>query len=336
MKKFLLVLLLVIVLGGAFLYFYLPSYLSKTTIEKETEFVVSEGSSFTAVANKLKEQGLINSAEWFKLQGKDIATKIKPGTYLLEPEDSFEDIFEKLQQGEKEDKIVLTIPEGFTLNQIAQRVESLGISTKEDFIEETENYYINNLKEEYKNEKMYFSLEGHLFPDTYHFTSKNNVKDVVNLLADTMEKVWNGADQGKAEGLGFTKHEVLTIASLIEREAYNDEERARIAGVIYNRIKIGMPLQIDASVIYAKGKGREHQVKVLLNDLKIEDPYNTYVIKTLPPGPIASPGKKSIEAALNPETHDYYYYVMGENGHDFSKTFDEHVKKADKYRKSSN
>ena len=139
--------------------------------------------------------------------------------------------------------------------------------------------------------------------------------------------------KARAKELGLDVNQVVTIASLIEREAANDKERSRIAGVIYNRLKIGMPLQVDAAVIYAVTKGQKNIETVYYDTLKVESKYNTYLNKGIPPGPIASPGKPSIEAALYPEKHDYLYYVANGNAHVFSKTYEEHLENVKKYIK---
>lgn len=138
------------------------------------------------------------------------------------------------------------------------------------------------------------------------------------------------------EELNLTKNEVLTIASLIERESYNDEEREIVSGVIYNRLNLPMELQIDATVIYGKGEGKEHMTRVLYSDLKEDNPYNTYRNQGLPPGPIASPGKNSIHAALYPEDHNYLFYVLSENhdGHVFAETYEEHLVNERAYKDS--
>jgi UPF0755 protein len=157
-------------------------------------------------------------------------------------------------------------------------------------------------------------------------------EDIVNQLARTMDNVFTEEYTKKARELGFSKHEVLTIASLIEREAKHNDERATIGGVIYNRLKKDMLLQIDATVIYGMGKGKEHKT-VYQSELDKPGPFNTYTEKGLPPGPIASPGKESIEAALYPEEHNYLYYVLRpeENEHVFNETYNEHLKDRAKY-----
>lgn len=336
MKKLLYILLLVMVAAVAGIAF-LPSYLSVTSIEEPIEITIPKGATMNHVTEQLYEKGIIRNKLWFKYQAKNnqVDRSIKPGTYVITPDFTFEKIFELLIKGNVEVPVVLTIPEGWTLYQIAERVESMGFGTVDEFIEATKEYHSTN-NYDFSTDRLFFEMEGYLYPDTYHFTASQGVKDVVNRLAKTMEDQFTAAYLQRADELGLTKHQVLTIASLIEREAYHDGERAAISGVIYNRINKGMLLQIDATVIYAVGEGKEHINRVLYSHLESQNPYNTYVHAGLPPGPIAAPGKASIEAALYPESHDFLYYVLGQDGHVFGKTYEEHLKNVANYRKIIN
>lgn len=330
MKKILLFIIIFGLLGLAAVTF-LPSYLSETTNNEEVSITVKKGSNLSTVAENLYENGVIRSKLWFRYKGQDISMKIKPGTYEIETGLNIEDIFEIIQKGEQEKQVSITFPEGFILYQFAQRVEEAGLGTADEFIEASENYFISK-GYDFDTENLYFSMEGYLFPDTYYFTEKQSMDQIVSKLVSTMDSVFTDDYRARAEELGLSLHQVLTIASLIEREAYNDAERAAISGVIHNRLDIDMLLQIDATVIYGLGEGKEHKTRVLYADLEKDNPYNTYRNIGLPPGPIASPGKNSIEAALYPEDHDFFYYVLGDNGHVFSKTYAEHQRNVSKYR----
>lgn len=331
MRKSILILILIaiIILISAIT---LPRYLSKTTNNEEVKIVVEQGDNLRDIANKLYELGVIRSRNYFYYKGKSIGNDIKTGEYKVEPNMTFEEIYKLLTIGGETYTINVTFPEGFTLYQFATKLEENGLVDKDKFIAATENYFDENLSDEVDNKDMYFSLEGYLFPDTYFFSKNQNEADIVAMLTRTLNDKWTQEMEDQLIKMDRTKHEILTIASLIEREAYNDDERATIAGVIYNRLEVGMPLQIDASVIYGKGKGKEHSSVLTKNDLIEPNPYNTYVNVGLPPGPIASPGLNSIIAALYPEEHEYFYYVMGENGHVFSKTYEEHLKNVENYR----
>lgn len=332
MKKFLYILIIVVILGiTSFL--FIPSYLSTVGNTGDVEIIVPEGASLSYVSNILYDKGVIKSRIWFRYKAKEaqVDQKIKPGTYSIPSNSTFENIFSLLEKGVADKYTVLTIPEGFTLYQIAQKTEELGFGTKEEFIEATEKYFNDN-GYSFDTTDLYFKLEGYLYPDTYHFTKKQTAYDIVCRLVQTMDNMFTEEYVKQAEKLGLSKHEVLTVASLIEREAKHDKERATISGVIHNRLENDMLLQIDATVIYGMGKGKEHKT-VYQSELDKPGPFNTYTEKGLPPGPIASPGKESINAALYPEEHDYFYYVLRpeENEHVFNKTYDAHLKDRAKY-----
>lgn len=331
MKK-LFVFIGIIILVSILMVQYIPDYLSGSFNKSAVEVEIKRGASLNTVAEDLYQKGVIKSRLWFRYKGQDISRNIKPGTYTIPPNSQLVDIYEIIQKGEQEDQIKITFPEGLILYQFAERVEQAGISTAEEFINETNNYFMEK-GYDFDTTNLYYNLEGYIFPDTYYFSEDQDVSDIVDKLAETMENVFTQEYIDRAEELGLTIHDVLTIASLIEREAFNNEERERISGVIYNRLEIGMPLQIDASVIYGLGEGKVHKTRVLYEDLEKDNPFNTYKNKGLPPGPIASPGKESIHAALYPEEHDYFYYVMGENGHVFAASYNEHLKNVSKYRK---
>lgn len=332
MKKFIYILAAVVVLGiGSFL--FIPSYLSTVANTDVIEITVPEGASMDYVSKVLFDKGIIKSKTWFRYKAKksQVDKKIKPGTYSIPSNSDFEDIFELLEKGVADEHTVLTIPEGFTLYQIAQKIEDLGLGTKNEFINVTEKYFDDNY--DFDTSDLYFKMEGYLYPDTYHFTKKQTVNDIVDQLAQAMNDVLTEEYMEKAKKLGFSKHEVLTIASLIEREAKHDGERATISGVIHNRLEKDMLLQIDATVIYEEGKGKEHKAVIYQSELDKPGQFNTYTENGLPPGPIASPGKESIKAALYPEKHDYLYYVLSpeEDGHVFNENYEEHLRDREKY-----
>lgn len=332
MKKILHILAIAVILCIALLPF-IPSYLSTVANSDVVEITVPEGASLSYVSDILFDKGVIKSKIWFRHKAKElqIDQKIKPGTYLIPSNSTFENIFALLEKGVEDEYTILTIPEGFTLYQIAQKVEKLGLGTKEEFIKATEKYFNNNYN--FDTTDLYFKLEGYLYPDTYHFTKNQTVDDIVSQLAQTMDNVFTEKYMEKAKELGFSKHKMLTIASLIEREAKHDDERATISGVIHNRLKKDMPLQVDATVIYGEGKGKEHKAVIYQSELDRPNPFNTYTENGLPPGPIASPGKESIKAALYPEKHNYLYYVLSpeEDGHVFNEIYEEHLKDRAKY-----
>jgi len=236
--------------------------------------------------------------------------KLKFGEYNLSPSLNMLQILNKLARGE----IVvykITIPEGYTSVQIAELLDKKEIVEKESF-----------LKLVKYGEK---SWEGYLFPDTYEVPKKYGAENMFKLMLSNFEKV--AVDNkliNKAEQTGFTMDEIITLSSIIEKEAKFAEEKRQISSVFHNRLKSGMKLQSCATIQYILGKPKE---KLEESDLEIESPYNTYLYKGLPPGPICNPGIDSIIAALEPTNGDYLYFVLGDNGrHIFSKTYEEHLK----------
>jgi UPF0755 protein len=236
--------------------------------------------------------------------------KLKFGEYNLSPSLNMLQILNKLARGE----IVvykITIPEGYTSIQIAELLDKKEIVEKESF-----------LKLVKYGEK---SWEGYLFPDTYEVPKKFGSENMFKLMLSNFEQV--AVDNkliNKAEQTGFTMDEIITLASIIEKEAKFAEEKRQISSVFHNRLKSDMKLQSCATIQYILGKPKE---KLEESDLEIESPYNTYLHKGLPPGPICNPGIDSIIAALEPANGDYLFFVLGDNGrHIFSKTYEEHLK----------
>lgn len=334
MKKILIILGLVIIIATASLAF-LPDYLSKTANNKDVEIKVEEGDNLSTVAEDLYEKDVIKSRYWFRYKGSDIAANIKPGSYIIPSKVDIEQVYDIIQEGEEKEYLSITFPEGFILYQFAEKVEQEGIASRDEFIDAT-NRYFQDESYDFDTSNHYYNMEGYLFPDTYHFTYDQTIDEIVKTLASTMDSVFTEEYLNRMEELNLSKNQVLTIASLIERESYNDQERGTISGVIYNRLNKPMPLQIDATVIYGKGEGKEHMTRVLYADLEEDNPYNTYKNQGLPPGPIASPGKNSIHAALYPEDHNYLFYVLSENhdGHVFAETYEEHLANERAYKNS--
>jgi len=235
--------------------------------------------------------------------------RLKYGEYNLSPAMNMLQILDKLVKGE----IVLykiTIPEGFTCTQIAELLDKKEILEKESFI---------NLVNDGER-----SWEGYLFPDTYEVPKRYGSENTLKLLLSNFNHLVDKKLKEKAEEIEFSMDEIITLASIIEKEAKFTEEKRQISSVFHNRLKKDMKLQSCATIQYILEKPKE---KLEESDLKIDSPYNTYIYKGLPPGPICNPGFDSIKAALEPAEEDYLYFVLGENGrHIFSKTYQEHLK----------
>jgi UPF0755 protein len=297
--------------------------------------VVEQGDTLSSVADKLEEARVINSSTLFKaearLQGDD--TEIKPGEYQLKPGEDTATILKTLSSGDSASTFTVTIPEGLTLSQTAQKVAEQSDISAADFeaaAKKTDYGY------EFLDDPAIQTTEGFLFPKKYEFEKGTDASQVVDRLLKQYSWETQGLDLAGAEKrFNLTEYEIITAASLIEKESANPEERPVIASVIYNRIRAGMPLQIDATIQYSLDKPKE---KLSLDDLKVDSPYNTYVHPGLPPGPIASPGRESIEAAIEPAKTDYLYYVLEADGkkHFFTDDYDEFLKaKKDRGRAAS-
>ncbi|WP_434632306.1 endolytic transglycosylase MltG [Thermoanaerobacterium thermosaccharolyticum] len=312
-----------------FVFFVLSSVLYYESLFKpvdnnstQKEIVIPSGSSTVEIAKILRSNNLIRSEWFFIIRARlyDNGVQMKAGKYLLSSNMTTDEIIKKLKDGKSiVDTIKFTIPEGFSVSEIADRLQQMGIVNKNDFINEAQNGVFNYdfLKNIPKGRPD--RLEGYLFPDTYIVKKGANAHDIINLMLSRFDEIYKNYIKGNEANVGMSADKIIIIASMIEKEAKIDKDRPLIAGVIYNRLNKNMKLQIDATVEYALGK---HKDKLSLDDLKINSPYNTYMNYGLPIGPISNPGLKSIEAALNPAKHDYYYYVAQSDGsHIFSKTY---------------
>lgn len=287
---------------------------------------ISKGDTLHDVGLKLEEHAIIKSNTFFELYGKmkGYDRQIKTGTHIFEKPLTYQNIYKTLIESSREKGLAITIPEGFNVEQIADALAEKGITDKKQFLAlaKTGEALNHPLLEKIPNDAAKtYRLEGYLFPETYYFKKGSKPEDVIARMLDQFSATLNKFDEKEIGKL----NELITIASLVEEEARVDKERPIIAGVIMNRLKKGMKLQIDATVQYALGKTKE---RLLYKDLEIESPYNTYLHKGLPPGPIASPGLSSLQAVVKPAKHDYFYYVVKDNGtgeHYFAKTYEEHL-----------
>ena len=280
---------------------------------------VPSGSSFAAAVDSLARAGIISSPRIFRLyasvRGRD--RDLKAGTYVFEPGASWNDVLDALTRG-KGLVHTVTIPEGFALSSIAQTIgRALSVPAESIVSAATDSALRQRLDVPTP------TLEGYLFPDTYTFAAGTSPQEVVRMLVARFERVWKPEWNARLQELAMSRHDILTLASIIEKEARLAEERPVISAVYHNRLKIGMLLQADPTVQYALGK---HVDRVLYKDLEVDSRYNTYKHTGLPPGPIASPGAASIEAALYPASVPYLYFVAHPDGHhEFRQTFAEHA-----------
>ncbi|NLL18869.1 MAG: endolytic transglycosylase MltG [Clostridia bacterium] len=318
--------LLAIILASSYLTAtsYLKPYSAKSMV---VEVEIPLGSSPSTIAELLAQKELIRhpKAFYYYTRLKGISQDLKAGTYFLDAAWTVEEIASALTKGGSVATVRFTIPEGLNLEQIAQRIEATGLVTAEEFLETAAHHrfdydFLIDIPEGPKR------LEGFLFPDTYEVRAGATSKDIIAMMLRRFEQIYNDEYRQRQQELGLSTLELVTMASIVEREAKLDEERKIIAGVFYNRLQQNWLLQSCATVQYLLDEPRE----VLLNkDLEIESPYNTYKYPGLPPGPIASPGKASLEAALYPADVDYLFFKVDPNGngsHIFSRTLAEHNK----------
>lgn len=289
---------------------------------------IPPGISSTEIGRLLASAGLVRRASSFVLavRVRGLTASLREGEYRLSPAMALMEIVNRIARGE----VVLhtvTIPEGFSAEEIVQVLASNDLGNRERLralVRRDGQTFAHG----FLRPRPVASLEGYLFPDTYRIARYRPEREVISLFLDRFEEivlpVWD------AQGAGRSLHQVITIASLVEREAKIPDERVLIAGVLSNRLRRGWRLEVDATVLYALGR---HKSVVTYDDLKVQSPYNTYLHAGLPPGPIANPGLASIQAALAPARTDYLYYVARPDGsHVFSKTFQEHLAAIRRYR----
>jgi UPF0755 protein len=290
---------------------------------------IPTGTGTEGIANILDENRIIDNTGVFKLlsKSKGYDGKFKAGQYSLSPGMSMEEIMEVLLTG-KAETVRFTIPEGYDIKRTTAKLSEEGLINAETFAKEIETgqFDYEFLKDAPSGASR---LEGFLFPDTYEIFANANEHDIIDKMLYQFNKEFKDEYYARAEELGMSVRDVITLASIIEREARVPEDRPVIASVFYNRMKINMPLQSCATVQYILG---EQKSVLSIKDTKIESPYNTYLHPGLPPGPIASPGADSIQAALYPADTDYLYFLAkGDGSHAFSSTYDQFLKDKAKY-----
>lgn len=280
-------------------------------------FEVKTDSGWKLVAMDLKAQGLIDDTSDFieAVKSQGLEQQLKPGVFNLTVGQTPDEIAQILSH---ESNSLLHIPEGLTVKQTAEAVAKKSSITVDDFMNQAKaSLYVNDfpfLKDAYND-----SLEGYLFPKSYNLPPDATADTVIRMMLKQYAEETKGLSSEAADSRGLTHNDVVIIASLIERETARDDERARIASVIYNRLDIKMKLQLCPTVIYALGGKTD---PLTYDDLKVDSPYNTYKIDGLPPGPICSPSLKSLRAAADPETTDYLFYVSkGDGTHLFTKDY---------------
>lgn len=340
--------LIILIVGGIAGYSgykYVKSALEPLDVASEDIIVVEIpiGSGLDTISSTLEKKGVIKNAKIFKYYAKfNNESNFQAGEYSLTKAMTIDEVIESLKTGKvyRDPVFSMTVPEGLTLEQIGAVVEKktnhsaddfFKLVTDDAFVDKMIVKYPNLLTEEIKGENVRYALEGYLYPATYPFFTENpSLEEIVTtMLTATENIVSNYYEILQAEEKSV--HWLLTYASLLEEEATAQTDRSIIASIFNNRLKADMMLQTDPTVLYALGS---HKDRVLFEDLEVDNPYNTYQNKGLPPGPIANAGKSSLDAVIDPSQTDYFYFLADKTGQNhFSKTYEEHLQKIDQYLK---
>lgn len=306
-------------------------------------FTIGEGASLSSVATKLEDQGLINSSFGLKLLADftSVSSKIKNGEYVLDRTMSVQDILDVITRSSSSSGVIkVTLVEGMTVSDFAESLKNAGvISSTDKFLEECKDphnysdyYFVAPVCE---MDQLKYGLEGYLFPDTYEFFVNSTNDVVIKRMLSRMNTIYTTKYTERADDLGLSMHEVITLASIIEKEG-RGEDFKKISAVFHNRIKKGMRLESDVTVQYALG------IKKLVlstEQLKVDSPYNTYVVKGIPAGPICNPSNEAIKAVLYPDEEilngGYLYFTLTDpyTGEvKYSKTYSEHIAIKNQYK----
>lgn len=281
--------------------------------------VVPRGASVRAVAESLEARGVVRSATLFRVYAvwSERDRAVKPGTYVLRPGATYGELVDALVTGRGIVRTI-TVIEGWELRQIApQLARTLGVPR------DSVDAAVRDTALRARLDIPTPTLEGYLFPATYTFAEGTTAREAVGEMVARFERAWRPEWDARLQTLALRRHDAVTLASIVEREAVRPEERPVIAAVYYNRLRKGMRLEADPTVQYALGR---HTTRVLYRDLKVQSPYNTYRRTGLPPGPIGSPGSPSLAAAVSPANVPYLYFVAHPDGHhEFRTTYAEHL-----------
>ncbi len=323
-------------------FFYYGFYFSKDNLSEEKFFIINTGDGLSTIGKNLEKEGIIKKDYFFLIYGviTEKGKSLKPGNYVLRSNMSISEIMDKLSQGDGEK---ITIIEGWNLRDIALFLEKNGYGTKEEFYEIAGKppFYKDGIVKSQESRDVSFDfefledlpldlpLEGYIFPDTYFISQGTPMDDIVYSFLSNFDRKINEEIRKEIEKNEMSFFEIITIASLIEKEVIDYNEKKIVSGIIQKRMKEGMRLQLDATITYLTGR---RSVSIPLKETRIDSPYNTYVYSGLPKGPICNPGIESIKAALRPKKSDYFYYLSKPNGETvFSETHKEHVDAKNKY-----
>jgi UPF0755 protein len=290
---------------------------------------VPQGAGTRAIGDRLIAAGVVRDRLTYRaalwLSGS--ARHLKAGEYRFDRPMSARDVLAKIARGDV-DLISITFPEGLTIADMAHLFESHGFGPAADFkAAAKDTSAIREL------DPIATDLEGYLFPETYALPRHAHAQELVHAMTDRFQKILTPELRAQASARGLTVRQLVTLASIVEKETARPEERPIVAAVYSNRLRLGMGLQCDPTVIYALQKAGRYDGNIRRDDLMFDSPYNTYRYAGLPPGPIAAPGKGSLEAAANPADNDFLYFVSRNDGsHEFARTLSEHNRNVQKFQ----
>lgn len=314
----------VLVLILSYLTFFTPNYYKH---DSPIQFDISKGESFTSVTKRLYEQGITPSETNFKIAGfiYGAEKKVRAARFQIPNGLSYLDLLDLFISGECDFQRTLTIRPGQTIKWLAHRLQKYVYIDSTEFVNLASNKDFADSLGLNQN-----TFEGYLFAADYEIYERSSPQEVIELFYNEFKEFYNDSLVQRTKEIGFNVHEIVTLASIIKGETNKEDEMPRISGVYHNRLRIGMKLQADPTIQYVMPGGWK---RLTYKDLELDSPYNTYKYFGLPPGPINSPGKEAILAALYPEKNNYLYFVAdGMGGHLFGKNLTEHNRNVQKYR----
>ena len=301
-------------------------------------FKVEPGASVGDIARNLKDTGLIQNELVFRMavSRRGLEKRMQAGEYLLRENMSMDEVIQELQYGEVED-VVITVLEGWRVEEIADALAGISLISREEFLEVVRGGLAAYDYDFLPGPGSGLTLEGFLFPDTYRVGVQTTAEQFVASMLGRFNEIYSQSIRDMAEDMDLTSLEVVTLASIVEREAVLDEERGRIAGVFHNRLNRCMRLEADPTVQYAVAPSEDGgwwKANLSVSDLQTPSQYNTYFVDGLPNGPIANPGAKSIMAVVNPaDTSELFFVARGDDSHAFAETLDEHERNVERYQR---
>lgn len=306
-----------------------------------TTVVIGKGENARTIGGKLQSAGVVRSAAWFRMLAEieGIQNDLAAGSYTFQLDSDTQAVLDRVKVGILEPQILVTIPEGLRIEQVADLLEKKGVFQAQPLLDAMNTGAFDG--DLLKDRPQGTSLQGYIFPDTYYFPAKTNPTQVVNEMLTALNDRFDPNLRAAIQAEGLTDYQALTLASIVEREAQVPSERPIIASVFLNRLKQQMPLQADPTVQYAVAQDPASvaangwwKQDLTVDDLKIQSPYNTYIQPGLPPGPICNPGRDAIAAVAHPAQTDYLYFVAkGDGSHAFASTLAEHNANIQKYQK---